>query len=224
MSLYRADNILERVGKSLVTWKSLIMHAHPEGDNRKTEQLEKLETFVKEYSVIETNYQRSKDALEKLDEKLSDSTEKADIDEMYQQCLNELPGSSNYQKSNIWETFHGRSDIMEVHKKNKKLKDSEYDELEESMFCANVFTPPVDPISKAIITVAYRNKVCGHVYEYDTIANYIESSKKKAKCPYIGCNNNNLKISQLKEDKALQDQIKQYLENQENASSGSDED
>ncbi|XP_050500252.1 E3 SUMO-protein ligase NSE2-like [Diabrotica virgifera virgifera] len=213
-SMQKTDDVLEKVTKSLKLWKKLISDVC-ENDETKQNQLNILETHVKEYSELEHNFNTTSKAFQNLDEKLNSSEKIEDIESLYQDCVdNVTTGSSiNHQKSRVWQTiFKGNADVREVHKKSKKLQDTQYDTIDESLLCSNVFVPPLDPISKTKVKNPYKSKKCGHIYEFDSIASYIRSQGKKAKCPYIGCNSEQLRMTDLVRDNELQSQISQYEE------------
>nr|CAH7759161.1 unnamed protein product [Callosobruchus chinensis] len=73
-------------------------------------------------------------------------------------------------------------------------------------------------MTKKVIKNPYRNKRCNHVYEYNSIVDYVKQQRHRAKCPYIGCTNHKLRIVDLVVDRELATQITQHLENQNESS------
>ncbi|XP_061462592.1 E3 SUMO-protein ligase NSE2 [Rhineura floridana] len=64
----------------------------------------------------------------------------------------------------------------------------------------------VCPITQVEMKKPVKNKICGHTYEEDAILELLrnkEQRKKKACCPKIGCNNLELKRSDLEPDEVL---------------------
>uniref|UniRef100_A0A8D0HFP8 E3 SUMO-protein ligase NSE2 n=1 Tax=Sphenodon punctatus TaxID=8508 RepID=A0A8D0HFP8_SPHPU len=62
------------------------------------------------------------------------------------------------------------------------------------------------PITQADMKKPVRNKTCGHTYEEEAILKLIqhkEKRQKKACCPKVGCNNLDVKRSDLVPDEAL---------------------
>lgn len=189
-------------------------------EDEKIVEMEKLKTLVHDFCEIDEKFKRNEKAFEKLDNHLDgiEDPTNIDVDKLFLEILNSEPKSSSINTSHnkIWQTvFDNEGDIMIVEKKKiKQLRDNQFEEVDDSLLCSNVFTPPVDPISKAVIRNPYRNKKCKHVYEYSTITDYIQQLKYKAKCPYIGCSNNQLRGKDLVEDNQLQSHITQYLDTQ----------
>ncbi|CAH1178994.1 unnamed protein product [Phaedon cochleariae] len=220
MALYeRLEENLDKCIRSLDIWKQLI-NENCDDEQEKRMEMEKLTNCVKSYCDIDKQIKSTENALRKLDEKMNDPDSKGseDIDHLFQEYLQDDPTAStnNYKESPLWKkVIGGHSDVVEVRQKKSKIDDTQFEELGDSLLCSNVFAPPIDPISKTVIQHPYKNKRCKHVYEYGTISNYIKQMKNKAKCPYIGCNNNNLRLTDLVEDGNLQVQISQYLETQQ---------
>lgn len=107
----------------------------------------------------------------------------------------------------------------------KKRKVMEYEVIEDSiLMCVGEFKPPLDPLVKCPIKTPVKNRLCGHVYEKDTILGYINRPGKKVKCPYIGCVSGYLKKENLVEDKELKRKIEEYFENHEESSDDDSED
>lgn len=79
---------------------------------------------------------------------------------------------------------------------------------DESLVCTPSIAHPIDPITKKPILIPFRNKVCSHVYEKDSILAYIRK-KKKAKCPYVGCTNSVVKKDSMELDFTLSQRINQ---------------
>lgn len=81
------------------------------------------------------------------------------------------------------------------------------------------FQIPKDPLTKRYINDPCRNKVCGHVYEFDTIVGFIKMKKNKMKkCPYVGCTNNSLSLGDIEKDEHLKMQIRNSSFNVSNIS------
>ncbi|CAG9761977.1 unnamed protein product [Ceutorhynchus assimilis] len=131
----------------------------------------------------------------------------------------------NPKNHHVWrEIFSKTQDIEEVpsSSKRKNKKEAVYEQLDDSIMCSTSFTAPIDPISKLVIKQPVRNTKCNHVYDKKSIYDYITQSKKRARCPYVACENNALGPQDLIEDCELEDKISQYLSTQpEQESSGS---
>nr|XP_973080.2 PREDICTED: E3 SUMO-protein ligase NSE2 [Tribolium castaneum] len=214
----RQDNLLEDCVNSLKTCKELI-ETHLDGPERAGE-LSQLEAIVKDYCLLSFNASKSSEACrEVLDYFNNESTDHdVDIDELYNTKLasKKQAFSGNYPEEEIWkEVFMGVRDreIEEVEQGTSQDDATEYEEMGDSIFCSNVFTPPVDPISKMVIQNPYKSKKCGHIYDYKFILQYIKSRKSKAQCPYIGCNNGSISVDQLVKDQETQSKIENYQRN-----------
>ncbi|KAJ8950597.1 hypothetical protein NQ314_007822 [Rhamnusium bicolor] len=201
--LERHEQILDNCVASLKTWKQLIVD-YLDGEDRDAE-LNKLEQVTKDYCHITNNFQKSVKVLQKVEEQLNDDEgSPKDVDQLYKDNLENVPTPSgeDYMANEFWQNiFSGRSDVMEVKQKENKLDESQFEELGDSLLCSNVFTPPIDPISK----------------KYSMIVDYIKQQKRKAKCPYIGCKSNHLAVTDLVIDAQLQSQITQYIDSQHDA-------
>lgn len=218
--------LIETCVNQLKSWKSLIAKYLDE-DERAVE-MDKLRSVVEGIAEVDIQFKKNQNTFVKIDEYLDEHSDpgNVDVDKLFNEFYNNQPSSSeaNITNSHVWkEVIQDEDEIVFVEKKVKKLNDNNFDTVDDSLLCSNVFTPPVDPISKAIIKNPYRNKRCNHVYEYDTITIYINQLRHRAKCPYIGCSNKNLKMSDLREDNDLQMTITQYLDEHEGSQSSSEE-
>lgn len=220
--------LVEKCVDQLKSCKELIMKYLDEEE--KIVEMDKLRTLAQGFCEIDEKFKRNEKVFDKLDRHL-DSVEdptNINVDKLFLEISNSEPESStgDLAQNQIWQTvFDNEGDIFIVEKKKvKQLQDNQYEELDDSLLCSNVFTPPVDPISKAVIRNPYKNKKCKHVYEHSTITDYIKQLRHKAKCPYIGCRNNHLRVSDLVEDNQLQSHITQYLDTQDSQASDSSDD
>ncbi|XP_069076836.1 E3 SUMO-protein ligase NSE2 [Pleurodeles waltl] len=62
------------------------------------------------------------------------------------------------------------------------------------------------PVTQEEMKRPMRNKVCGHIYEEEAILNMIQNrhqKNKKARCPKVGCDNSDMKETDLVLDTAL---------------------
>lgn len=220
----RHEQILERCVESLKTWKDLIAE-YVEDDDSATE-INKLKETTQGYCEISGDFKKALKALQKVEQQVNESEDSTtDVNKLFEENLKlETDTTEDYINSDIWQSvFRGMSDVMEVKSKKRKLNDSEFDELEDSVFCSNVFTPPIDPISKAVIREPVRSRKCKHVYERAMIVDYIKQQKRKAKCPYIGCSSKQLLMGDIVEDSQLRSQITQYMENRSNEDTEEDD-
>nr|XP_033788892.1 E3 SUMO-protein ligase NSE2 isoform X2 [Geotrypetes seraphini] len=77
------------------------------------------------------------------------------------------------------------------------------EELDEDITITQTQTNFICPITLVEMKKPMRNKVCNHVYEEEAIRIMIENKPKKARCPKIGCDNLNMKITDLVPDAVL---------------------
>lgn len=216
------EELVDNCVDQLKTWKKLI--GKYLDDDEKAKEVEKLKKTATGFCEIDEQFNRHQKVFDKIDIYLEHNDEDpstVDVDKIFDEMLKNEPVSStsNLSHNRIWQTlFHNDEDIMIVEKKEKKqLRDNQFEEVDDSLLCSNVFTPPVDPISKVVIRNPFRNKKCKHVYEHLTIIDYIKQLGRKAKCPYIGCKNINLRTTDLVEDNELQSNITQYLDTQQDS-------
>jgi len=217
----RYSTILDKCVGSLATWKNFI-NENMEGSDKDT-QMAKLQQIAEEYCLIDENHKRSENAIKSVDEAITNPLENYSIDELYNKKLEEQP-NNDPTTNEIWEQlFNNNASIQEIIPKKKKDK-TQYEAVDDSLLCSSSFTAPVDPITKTIIRKPIRNKKCKHVYDNQSIYDYIRQSKNKAKCPYMGCKNNKLVVGDLQEDAQLEEKITQYLQSQANEEDSEDDD
>ncbi|XP_066258475.1 E3 SUMO-protein ligase NSE2-like [Euwallacea similis] len=224
----RYSTLLDKCVNSLTTWKNFI-NENLEDPDKKTETA-KLKEIAQKYCIIDDNYQKCKKVITLVEEIVSDPSQDYVIDELYQQKLS-TQTETIHTDHEIWDQlFHNTCSILEVVPENRQNNNT-YEDIGDSLMCSTSFTLPVDPISKRVIRKPLRNIKCKHVYDSETIYDYIRQSKKRAMCPYVGCKNNKLTPADLKEDKQLETQILQHLtaqgdsfEEEKMDTSGSDND
>lgn len=118
MSLYKSEDTLEQVTKSLQSWKKLIVDIYDDEydndenkENEKNGQLNVLQKYVEEYGQIEIDCEKTKAALQKLDEKLEEKEKPCeDVDGLYRECYDSLPEPSvnHYHDTRVWQAvFEG---------------------------------------------------------------------------------------------------------------------
>lgn len=212
------DEVIEECVKIFIDFKKIINN-ETEGDEN-IMLFEKLKDSLKTFCTTEYNMRCSYDILGKIN--LESNNEEYNITEIYQNMLEKNVNNNNPTENPIWKELIEGEKQIETIEKSRKTKSMEYQEVgDNSLMCANVFKPPIDPFVKCVIKNPYINTKCGHVYNKDSIFNYIESAGKKAKCPYIGCVEGLLKREHIVEDKKLKLKIIEYFQN---CSSSSDED
>ncbi|XP_044272770.1 E3 SUMO-protein ligase NSE2-like [Tribolium madens] len=211
----RQENLLQDCVNSLKTWKELI-ETHLEGAEQATE-LSELETVVKDYCLVSFNASKSSEACREVLDYFHEESNNHDVDELYNTRLGSKTQTfgGNYQQEGIWkEVYMGVTDrdVEEVERTSQEDA-TEYEEMGDSIFYSNVFTPPVDPISKMVIQEPYKSRKCGHVYDYKFILQYIKDVKNRAKCPYIGCSNGKITVEELVKDNETKSKIENYQRN-----------
>ena len=63
-------------------------------------------------------------------------------------------------------------------------------------------TVTTDPITKLLLKNPVRHKRCNHVYDKDSIEDAMRMNNR-LRCPYVGCNIKNIKMTDLIEDRDL---------------------
>lgn len=230
MSQQERNEIFSDCVDSLKLWKELI-YKYADDDSGITQQLEEV---VKDY--CRTDYEASvaekacAEVVSQVEEisNNNNSQERLDIDQLYQNKLTSIQNSSfNPEQHQIWKEImlneRSELDVEEVQPEVQNNQSMVYEEVQDQVFCSTTaFTPSVDPISKKAIQDAYKSRTCGHIYEYKFILQYIKSMKNKAKCPFIGCGNKSLTLTELFKDQDTQDKIDNYSNSQRSVNHESD--
>lgn len=133
------------------------------------------------------------------------------IDLLYKKHYGEEVTETEIKDSFVWKEIFSDSDVQEIIKKNKKISNEHFEKIDDSLLCSNDFKLPVDPITKTVIRMPYINKFCGHIFNKESILQYIQERKTKAKCPYMGCTNSVFRESDLKFNEKLKAKIDEYL-------------
>ncbi|ODM93677.1 E3 SUMO-protein ligase NSE2 [Orchesella cincta] len=59
----------------------------------------------------------------------------------------------------------------------------------EGLEALNEYLPTTDPFTKMTLKDPYINRICKHVYEYQSVMDMMITSGNKTRCPYVGCSN-----------------------------------
>lgn len=182
--------------------------------NNRSAHISSLRGIAKEYSQLDIVYNRSRAAYIATDlyfQAKDDCIEESQ--KVFEKLLQKEPERS-YEDHPIWQAIGTVSDdgitplaelASEIELSNRSI--------DEEGIVPSQFEPPVDPITKKLIKNPCRNRICGHVYEYNSIVEHlkrIKLNKVKPRCPYIGCTNTNMAKQSIIEDDMLRDQILTY--------------
>nr|XP_022907910.1 E3 SUMO-protein ligase NSE2-like [Onthophagus taurus] len=168
-----------------------------EGDE-KDNFLSELEDDCCHYIMEDIKNKCCKQALSlTIPEMESQENEGFDINNFYDKAFNDLIGTTktNFNEHDFMKDF--RRTVGDTRKRI---------EIDESLIDATQFHVPVDPITKLSIRNPWRNKICQHIFDKDTIYSYLDS-KKSIKCPYIGCTNTKLCLNDMVLDQELLQKI-----------------
>ncbi|XP_018322553.1 E3 SUMO-protein ligase NSE2-like [Agrilus planipennis] len=176
-------------------------------DEGQQQHLNILNDIAKSYCEEDIEHKRCQAAIDKTIDYFSinsDNDFTRQVEEVYNDFLNQEDVNNDYKQHPIWKRIN----------RPKKSEANVSVDADCSLLVSQVFQPPIDPITKKVIEDPYRNQVCGHIYDYKTILNYMQTTKHAhTRCPYIGCNNNNIQVSFLEKDDQLKDDIEDYLAN-----------
>lgn len=221
MSSHNYENILGHCVDSLKTCKELT-DKYLKNDREIRSILEEL---TLEYIVENFEKEKADRALQKIKNDL-DAVENVelDFDALHKKYMDEDVSELVNTETDIWKEMFSGGEIQEIHQKEERLSEANFDRLDDSLLCSNVFKPPIDPISKVVIKEPYKNTACGHYFDYATILNYIKERKGRAKCPYMGCANLNFRSEHLRLDKKMKEQISVYLQEHNDTAEYSEDD
>lgn len=86
----------------------------------------------------------------------------------------------------------------------RKITNTQQTQGEEIVVEAPILQIPKDPITKKDIKFAVRSRRCKHVYDKESIENFITTSlannRPRIRCPIAGCTNSDLSIDDLEND------------------------
>jgi len=89
----------------------------------------------------------------------------------------------------------GKVDDQNEPKDDGELKDGEevgpadFTACSEDVEMLNDYIPTTDPFTRITFKDPYENRICKHVYEYQSVMDMIITSGGKTRCPYPGCSN-----------------------------------
>ncbi|GJQ73690.1 putative SUMO transferase [Trypoxylus dichotomus] len=170
-------------------------------DDEKHSQLRIIEQLAKQYHEDRTKLDLSKAALKLTNDYFNseNNNQAINIDEVYnnsaKKCVNCIVPFAEHPDMKV--IIDSLNNVSSVPGTSEKMND-------ECLVLTQSIQLLVDPITKTELQNPWKNKVCGHVYEYSTIMDYINSKKGKGlKCPYVGCANANIRKADLVEDRNL---------------------
>lgn len=168
-------------------------------EDERDDQINIIEQVARDYHEQNMKHKISKVAIKLTEEYFErENVVTTDIDEKYNENIkNSVAHVIQFEEDpnmrEIIDALHNAKDIAETSQNPN-----------ESIVLTQVSQMPVDPITKTQIKDPCKNKVCGHVYEYNVIVSYIKSKKVKyLNCPYVGCANKNIQIADLIKDNQM---------------------
>lgn len=135
--------------------------------------------------------------------KLNEEIEAIENDENNKDCV-ELQLVTNKFNAMIAETCQNiTTEETEAQFDLEEMLRPNDDEIQQVSEPAQV---PKDPITKQNIRVAVRSTICGHVYDKESMEDYIkkkEKARKQVQCPVAGCTNRSMKRIELVPDEEI---------------------
>lgn len=159
--------------------------------------------LAKNYCDIDLSLQNSMSALQKTQETFTNPKENAKM--VFERLLEKVQ-DKQIRSHPVWLRINnvGQDSIVEVNKDDEDNEEErEYETLDDSMMCSQSKALPLDPLTKMAIKNPCKNKKCGHIYEYNTIMGYLKSKNKVRRCPYMGCGNVKMLVSQIVQEEEL---------------------
>ncbi|KAK9685517.1 Zinc-finger of the MIZ type in Nse subunit [Popillia japonica] len=178
-------------------------------DEERDSQLATIKQLAEKYHDDEAKYDVSRAALDRTDKYFNseNNDEMVNVDDIYSRNAKEcvtciVP----------FEAHSNMKDIISALRSADSMPGPSSD-ANNSIILTQVKQLPIDPITKTQLQNPWKNTICGHAYEYSVIINYIKSKKGKAKCPYVGCTNGNVRKIDLIEDTNLSLKIQESQTN-----------
>lgn len=211
------NNLFDQLTEDFVNTKKIIEEFFP---NEQSEYLQDLSETMKVLTETDLRFKAEEKAAEQIRETLKQAPVE-DVEKFYNETVKPI-GTNDYKSHDNWCAVFNVSE-REVQEVVEEQQEVVYEKLNSSLSCSvATFKPPVDCISKTIIRDPYRNKKCKHVYEKRLIFEYVKKMKNKARCPFVGCVNYNLRGEDLFPDNELRQKIDDYLK--ENVQEEEDDD
>lgn len=143
------------------------------------------------------------EACQKVFLKLHEEIEAIENDENNKDCI-ELQFVTNKFNAMIEETCQTiTTDETEAQFDLEEMLRPSDDEIQQVSEPAQV---PKDPITKQNIKVATKSTICGHIYDKESLEDYMkkkEKARKSVQCPVAGCTNRSIKRMELVLDEEI---------------------
>ena len=194
MSGDKSEVILKDFASMLQSCGELI---HKYADKEKRDQLASLRNMALNMYNSHHEHENNVAALNSTKQHFEDDSDNIsnDVDEVYRKCIDQVHSVQiSFEEHPTWSPVH----------KVLKKRDEEHGDTNASVTISQCSGASIDPLTKKLIEQPCKNRVCGHVYEYKSIMEYLKGNKKRVNCPYVGCGNFRLRSSDICRDENLE--------------------
>lgn len=149
------------------------------------------DVIAKNYCAIDLEYERTVEALKKAEEHISneDIDPTTNVMKLYESYL-EKEKTRDCLTHPVWYRIakNEANNSLQVVEPMENVEHEEYEKLDDSLMCSQKTSQTLDPITKVPIKRPCKSKICGHLYDYETISQHVQRKRTKgASCPYMGC-------------------------------------
>ncbi|KAF8386982.1 hypothetical protein PRIPAC_76124 [Pristionchus pacificus] len=161
---------------------------------------------LEELAVTEENQQEIIALIEEMQKEDKDIAKRVDAYQLMSYGGVKLGNSPNENEKLVveqMEKLHREGDLKDrLDKLKEKFENGPREEDEDEMEVVSASYSKKDPITKEDITDPVRNSKCGHVYDRESVKEFIDMHKRNKQacyqCPVQGCNNKvNLALNDL---------------------------
>ncbi|XP_069777013.1 E3 SUMO-protein ligase NSE2 [Narcine bancroftii] len=213
LSSLKACHVSISTGIEVTTDVALALTEH-EGN---AEEVSKMEKLMLDYVSMDQELEQFIQVVEDVTNQIKQERPEQlpDVKSLVNEKFNELKNLNKDEDLLKTDKYlHFKSQLNEM---KKQVGAESPNEIDEDIAVTQSQRNFICPITQREMERPVKNKVCGHNYETEAIIKIIQTKykqKKKARCPVVGCDNGDVKQSDLSIDTSLRRAIENHRRHQ----------
>ncbi|XP_043472929.1 E3 SUMO-protein ligase NSE2-like [Leptopilina heterotoma] len=179
------ENLAEQIQESFSKTAAHIFLYHEK--DRQAELFEEMKNVVEKHCVINAKLQEANRVIERIAALQSSEGEGSQFEDILEKYKNEMDKiNPDVSRNRNLVDFNRQIKDLLKDGENDKSKDNNDDDDDDDLQCTQKEINVVDPFTKKRMTDPMRNKLCGHIYDRESVTALLKVNPR-TRCPVVGC-------------------------------------